>query len=196
MADGNDASSSMISHGEAAERVHSTANTGDGARDIVREFVDAARSAAESLLEEQRQRAAERVSSIAEALRSAASSLDHSQNRAIARYADQAADQIEHVSRAMRERRWNEIVAETEDFARRQPTLFVLAAVATGFLAGRLLWTPTGGLPQESDPTRQGTNLRQSPGETVAVTAAVSSGSGTGEKAGYGAETSGAMKAQ
>jgi len=199
MADGNDASSSMISHGEAAEQIHSTANRGgEGASDIVREFVDAARSAAESLLEEQRQRAAERVSSIAKALRSAASSLDHSQNRAIARYVDQAADQIEHVSRAMRERRWNELVAETEDFARRQPTLFVLAAVATGFLAGRLLWTPTGGLPQESDPTRQGTNLGQSPGETVAVTAAVSSGSGTGtgEKAGYGAETSGAMKAQ
>jgi ElaB/YqjD/DUF883 family membrane-anchored ribosome-binding protein len=197
MADGNDASSSMISHGEAAERVHSTANTGRGAaRDVVSEFVDAARSAAESLLEEQRQQTAERASSIAEALRSAAKSLDHSQNRAIARYADQAADQIEHVSRAMRERPWNEIVADTEEFARRQPTLFVLAAVATGFLAGRLLWTPSGGLPQESDPTRQGTNLGQSPSETVAVTAAVSSGSGSGEKAGYGAETSGAMKAQ
>ena len=68
MADGNDASSSMISHGEAAEQIHSTANRGgEGASDIVREFVDAARSAAESLLEEQRQRAAERVSSVAEA---------------------------------------------------------------------------------------------------------------------------------
>jgi ElaB/YqjD/DUF883 family membrane-anchored ribosome-binding protein len=196
MADGNNASSSMISHGEAAERVHSTANTGEEGANIVSEFVDAARSAAESLLEEQRQQAAERVSSIAQALRSAAKSLDHSQNRAIARYADRAADQIENVSRAMRERRWNEIVADTEEFARRQPALFVLATVATGFLAGRLLWTPTGGLPQESDPTRQGTNLGQSPSETVAVTAAVSSGSGTGEKAGYGAETSGAMKAQ
>src|SRR5712671_6917068 len=110
MADKTDASSSM---------------SGERETSVVAEFVDAARSAAESLLEAQKQQVAEKASGIAEALRSAAHSLDQSQNRAIAGYMDQAADHVENISRTVRERRWNEIVADTEDFARRQPTLFV-----------------------------------------------------------------------
>jgi ElaB/YqjD/DUF883 family membrane-anchored ribosome-binding protein len=192
MAEENDASSSMISHGKAARRGAATANAGgEGARDIVNEFVEAARSAAESLLEEQRQQAAERVSGIAEGLRSAANALDHSQNRAIACYAEQAADRVEYFARALRERRWSEIIVDTEEFARRRPTLFVCAAVATGFLAGRLLWSPMGALAKEGDPTRQGEDPGHSRGDTVAVTAAVSSGSGTEDEAGRGAGTPG-----
>jgi hypothetical protein len=177
MADRNDASSSMTSHGEAAGRVHATATAGgERAWSVVAEFVDAARSAAESLLEEQTRQVAERVSGIADAVRGAAKSLDQSQNRAIARYADQAADQIENFSRAVRERGWNEIVADTEDFARRQPTLFVLGAVATGFLVGRFLWASTAGQRHGSDATRGSARGDTTP----AVTAAVSSASGAG----------------
>ena len=57
----------------------------------------------------------------------------------MARYADEAADWIEDFSRAVRERRWRDIVADTEDFARRRPALFALGAIAAGFLAGRML---------------------------------------------------------
>jgi hypothetical protein len=40
----------------------------------------------------------------------------------------------------VRAQRWNEVVADTEAFAKRQPILFVVSTVAAGFLAGRFLW--------------------------------------------------------
>jgi len=181
MADQNDASS-MI--GRTADA------SGERETSVIGELVDAARSAAESMLEEQRQQAAEKVSGIAEALRSAANSLDQLQNRALAGYVDQAADQVESISRTVRERRWNEIVADTEDFARRRPTLFVLGAVATGFLVGRFLWASTGGRhhPGDAEASRSET--------TRQVVAAVSSGSGTdaGEVVDHVAGSSGVME--
>jgi hypothetical protein len=139
---------------------------------VVAEFVDAARSSAESLLQEQKHQVAERVSGVADALRNASESLDRSQNRVIARYVQQAAEQVDGFSRTLRNRRWNELLTDTEELARRQPTLFVLGAVATGFVLGRLLWTSTrwGVSSQASSRTET----------TRAVTAAVSSGSGSG----------------
>jgi ElaB/YqjD/DUF883 family membrane-anchored ribosome-binding protein len=168
----------------------SSSMSGERETSVVAEFVDAARSAAESMLEEQRQQVAEKVSGIAEALRNAANSLEHSQNRALAGYVDQAAGQVESISRTVRERRWNEIVADTEDFARRQPTLFVLGAVATGFLVGRFLWASTGGRHYRGD-------AEASRSETTRqVIAAVSSGSGidAGEAVDHGAGSSGVME--
>src|SRR5260370_19398540 len=88
---------------------------------------------------------ADRVSGMAKALRSAAQPLDESQNRVIARYLEAGAAQVEGLSRTIRERHWGELVADTEDFARRQPTWFVLGAVATGFGVGRILWASTRG---------------------------------------------------
>jgi len=179
MADQNDASSTMGGIADAS---------GEHETSVFAEFVDAARLAAESMLEEQRQQVAQKVSGIAEALRSAANSLEQSQNRALAGYVDQAADQVESISRTVRERRWNEIVADTEDFARRQPTLFVVGAVATGFLVGRFLWAGGrhrrgGAEASRSETTRQ-------------VVAAVSSGSGTdaGEVVDHVAGSSGVME--
>jgi ElaB/YqjD/DUF883 family membrane-anchored ribosome-binding protein len=179
MADQNDATSMTGRTADLSEERETS---------VVAEFVDAARSAAESMLEEQRQQVAEKVSGIAEALRSAANSLEQSQNRALAGYVDQAADQVASIYRTVRERHWNEIVADTEDFARRQPTLFVLGAVATGFLVGRFLWgggrhRRGGAEASRSETTRQ-------------VVAAVSSGSGTdaGEVVDHVAGSSGVME--
>ena len=174
MADRNDASPSMITASGAAGRVHPNmdAERGDGGS-VVTEFLDAARSAAESLLEEQKRQIADRISGVAKALRSAAQPLDESQSRVIARYLEEAAMQVESLSRNMRERRWSEVVADTEDFARRQPTLFVLGAVATGFVVGRLLWASTGARQHNA----AWSSRSSQPARTV--TAAVSSASGT-----------------
>jgi len=192
MADRNGSSSSMIGHHEGEREVHSTARAdAPAAQNVVTEFVDAARSAAESVLQEQKHQWAERVSGVAEALRSAGHSLDQLQNRVIARYAQRAGDQVDNIARNMRNRGWGELVADTEEFARRQPTWFVLGAVATGFLLGRLMWASSHPSSAIGDSSR---------GETTrAVTAAVSSGSGTRaesgtvETAGYGAGSSGGM---
>ena len=165
MADTNDASSSMITaNGTAGQK---------GPGSVVTEFLDAARSAAESLLEEQKRQIADRISGVAEALRSAARPLDESQSHVIARYLEEGAAQVHSLSRRMHERHWGELVADTEDFARRQPTWFVLGAVATGFVVGRLLWTAAGGRRHD------GTWSSQTREPARTVTAAVSSGSNT-----------------
>ena len=112
------------------------------------------------------------------------------ESRVIARYLGEGAAQVDSLSRKMRERNWGELVADTEDFARRQPTWFVLGAVATGFVVGRLLWTSTG-------VRRLGTAWSSRSSETArTVTAAVSSGSGTaaGELTGNPHPITGAVK--
>ena len=160
----------------AADRVSGTAQaSADRTGTVIADFLDAARSAAESLLEEQKRQVAERVSGVSEALRNAIGPLDGSQNPMIARLVEQAANRVGDFSLTLRNRRWNELVADTEDFARRQPTLFVLGAVATGFLVGRFLWTATQG-------QQRGQGAAPRSGETTrTVTAAVSSGTGAAD---------------
>ncbi len=191
MADRNDGSSSMITPTGAGGRVGSTTDPDrDSSGSVVTEFLDAARSAAESLLEEQKRQIADRISGVASALRSAAKPLDESQSRVIARYLEEGAAQVDTFSRTVRERHWGELVADTEDFARRQPTWFVLGAVATGFVVGRLLWTSIGG--SRNDALRSARS--REPARTV--TAAISSASGTaaGELTGNPHPIAGAME--
>src|SRR5690242_13126973 len=105
MADRNDASSSMITPTAATGRVHSTADTDkDYNGSVVSEFLDAARSAAESLLEEQKRQIADRVSGLARALQSSTQPLRESQSHVIARYLQEAATQVDGLSRTIREK--------------------------------------------------------------------------------------------
>src|SRR5690349_14410360 len=172
-----------------AERSRATGWNGE--RSVIAEFVDAARAAAESLLREQKQQVADRVSGIADALHAAARSLDQSQNRVIARHIRQAGDQVRSLTRNLQERRWNELVADTEEYARRQPTWFVLGAVATGFLVGRFLSTAMSGENQPSSGT-QAAVQRETAGEvTAAISSAPGMGGGTGEPADDAAGSSG-----
>jgi ElaB/YqjD/DUF883 family membrane-anchored ribosome-binding protein len=187
MADTNHPSSTVVPHSGAAAPLQTTA--GEGAGTVIGEFVDAARSAAESLLNEQKREIADRVSGVAEALRSAVDPLQRSQNRVVARHVERAAGQVEGVSHTLRDRRWSELVADTEEFARRQPTWFVLGAVATGFLLGRFFWASAG-----SEPEPQHVDRASGGSESRVVTAAVASASGIGESAGQNTGAPGAVE--
>ena len=102
MADRNNASSSMIASGGGTERAHAAdmADRHDGS--VITEFVDAARSAAESLLEEQKRQIADTVEAVGEALRCATHPLEQSQTRIIARYVEDAANRVQSLSHTMR----------------------------------------------------------------------------------------------
>ena len=156
----------------AGERAYGTAQTSrDHAGTVIGEFLDAARSAADSLLEAQKRQVAERISGVAEALCNAIGPLDRSQNGKMARLVEHGANRVGDFSLTLHNRRWHELVADTQDFAKRQPTLFVLGAVATGFLVGRLLWTAT-------DRQQRGGESNSAGSTTGAVPAAVSSDAG------------------
>ena len=114
----------------------------EGVRSVLAEFLEAMRSTAYGILDEQKARAAKEVGDIAEAVRSSARSLVQSDNPAVARYAERAALGIDRLAETVRQRTWNDILADTEEFARRRPTLFVLGAIAAGFAAGCLAAAP------------------------------------------------------
>jgi len=182
---------------EAAARVGSTARAEDReegidrAKAILAQLVDATRSAVEAMLDDQKQRAAKQVDGIAEAVRCAAQCFERSDSRAIARYADRAADQIEDFSLLIRDRRWSEIAADAEDFARRRPLLFILGATAAGFLAGRLLSVPAARQRPQRDETGEANDITA----VVSHLAAQPVG-GDGRDAGYDAEISGGPEAR
>jgi hypothetical protein len=195
MSDSIDGSPNLVGQQGMSERSHATTNAG-GEGSVIAEFVDAARSAAESLLEEQKQQIADRIKGVAEALECAARSLEGSQNHLIARYVQQAEHQVKSLSRELHERQWSELVADTYDVARRQPTLFVLGAVATGFLVGRFLWTARNMQNREAG-GMHGSSRRETTREvTAAISSAPGAGGGTGEAAGHAAGSSGTMESR
>lgn len=139
------------------------------------ELVEVTRSAAEALLQDQKQRAAAHVKGLAEAVRSAAQCLERSESWGLGSHADRAARQIEQLSQLIGQRSWSEIVAETQNFARRQPWVFLGVAAAAGFVAGRILAVPADRQRQLTSPDAQ---LSPRASETAEITAAVSSGNG------------------
>ncbi len=178
----------MVEQTNSTARADDTRPDLERAKAIVVEFACAARSAALSLADEQKQRAARQVGGVAEAVRAAARSLDGSQSPVAARYADRAAGRIEDLSRSLHERRWGELVGDVEEVARRRPALFALGAAAAGFLAGRFLSVPK----HRDDRPPQGAGDALPPGD--AVTAAVSSASGNGRLAGWAGDESAARE--
>ena len=97
-----------------------------------------------SSVEEQKAAGADFVSGVAGAIRRAATEFDKDVPQA-AQYIRLAADQIGTVSDAFRRRDLNQLVADVQGFARRQPTAFLGAAVLAGFAAVRFLKTSTEG---------------------------------------------------
>lgn len=122
-------------------RAQATA-AGTAAQRQVARLGEQMRDAAESLVEEQKERMAAAVQGVADMLRRTADTLEHENNTTAAHYAGRVAAQVDRLSTAVREREIGEMVASTEDFARRQPALFIAGAVAAGFVIGRLLARP------------------------------------------------------
>jgi hypothetical protein len=101
--------------------------------------MDRVRSTATATLSTQKDRATDSLGSVAQAVRQAAEPLRANQQDAIARYVDQAADQIERLSTQLRERDVSELMADAQRLARRQPAVFIGAAFTIGLLATRFL---------------------------------------------------------
>jgi len=108
----------------------------------VRQLGDQMRDAMASLIEEQKERMAAAVHGFAQTLRQTAATLERDAKPAAEQYADQAAVQIDRLSARVRDQRWQDMVAQLQGFARRQPQLFLTGAVAAGFVVGRLLAQP------------------------------------------------------
>jgi len=76
----------------------------------------------------------------------------------LAQFADQAAEQIDRFSTYLRETDVDEMLADAQRFARRQPALFLGGAFAVGLLAARFL--------KSSTPSATSTGYRGTAGES------------------------------
>jgi hypothetical protein len=126
----------------------SASGPGGAARETASSVADAAKDLASqagqkviSAVEDQKAAGADFVSGMAGAIRRAAN--EFGQVPQAAQYMKVAADQIDNVSDAFRRRDLNQLVADVQGFARRQPTAFLGAAVLAGFAAVRFLKTST-----------------------------------------------------
>ena len=137
-----------------------TTDTGaaaDAARSTVDEIVDAGKEKASELKHEvheateqakeqvrsaatqQKDAAARQMDGFAHALMAAADDLRGRGQDFAADYVREAASGLERASGAVRERDLDEIMANVEDFARRQPVAFLGGAVVAGFGIARLM---------------------------------------------------------
>lgn len=120
----------------AGERVEDAAGM---ARDRAALLRARAREKGRELFHSQTAQIAEQISGIAATLHHSAEAFEGQGQGLLARYTDQAAAGLEHVSRTLREGEPEALVHQVQDLARRSPAVFIGAAAAAGFLLVRFL---------------------------------------------------------
>lgn len=104
-----------------------------------RSVVDQASHQAKAKIADQKEEASSQLHGLAEALRHTGDQLREQDQRAFASYSNQAAEQIDQVSDYLERRSLNDLMHDAEDFARRQPELFIGGAFTLGLLAARFM---------------------------------------------------------
>jgi len=133
--------------GSAADELRSTADEiVDAAKEKASELKQEVHAATEQAKEQvrsaathQKDAAARQMDGFAHALMAASDDLRGRGQEFAAEYVREAASGLERASDAVRERDLDEIIANVEDFARRQPVAFLGGAVVAGFGIARLM---------------------------------------------------------
>jgi hypothetical protein len=97
------------------------------------------REQAGSQLNTQKNRATDGLGTVAHAVRETTQRLRDDNHETVARYAEQAAEQIERFSQGLRNKDVGELMHDAQRLARRQPALFVGGAFTLGLLGARFL---------------------------------------------------------
>jgi hypothetical protein len=100
-------------------------------------IVERVREGTNAQLSRQKDRATDGLGSIAQAVRQSTQPLREQQHDTIARYIEQAADQLDKVSARLKQKNVGELVEDAQRFARRQPALFIGAAFTAGVVGAR-----------------------------------------------------------
>ncbi len=109
----------------------------DQAQQQTSQAVDQVRGNAFQMMDQQKQRAADGLGSVAQALHQTGDNLGNSQQDALGQYAHRAADAVDQFSQQLRTKSAEQLLSEAQDFARREPEVFLGGAVLLGLLAAR-----------------------------------------------------------
>jgi len=119
-------------------------------KDEISNVTGQVRRQADSLISEQKDMAADRLSTLASTLRESSRQLQDQNEGTMGRYADVIADQVESVSDFLRNRNAGDLLGDIQRLARQQPELFVAGSLAVGFLVGRFIKGPSRSALRES----------------------------------------------
>lgn len=117
------------SAGEVVDKARATA--GDAANKV--------QDTAKSQMAVGKDRLADSFDNVAQALRSSTQQMQGPELGFVGDYMGRAADKVSEISEHLRTRDVNELIQETEGFARREPTVFLAGAFALGLIAARFL---------------------------------------------------------
>jgi hypothetical protein len=112
---------------------------GEQAIDATRSAVSEVRRRTEEELGRRKHEASQRLHNVASAIRDAGQRLEHEDAGGLGRYADTAARQIDRLSDYVRHKGPRELLHDTEEFARRNPDLFLGASFVAGVVLARFL---------------------------------------------------------
>jgi len=103
------------------------------------QVVDQARQQVASRFAGQKDRAAEGLTSVAQALRQTSQQLREHDQQSVTGYIESAASQVERVSTYLKQNDLGGLIDDVEQFARRQPALFLGGTFVLGLLGARFL---------------------------------------------------------
>jgi hypothetical protein len=112
---------------------------GTRARDQAARAAGQVQDQAQAFLSEQKEVAADHIEGVAKVLHETVGQLRQKSPGAVTDYAERAVEGLDSVANALRERDMRDLVGQVEDFARRQPVLFIAGSVAIGFALARFL---------------------------------------------------------
>lgn len=127
------------SNGRSHDAAGGARDMGHAASSMARDAAEQAKRQARTMVDDQKRRAADQLDGVARALRRTAGNLDDENQNALGMVAERAAEQVERLGHAMRERNVEDAVAELEAFARRRPEIVIGGAVAAGLMLARFL---------------------------------------------------------
>jgi len=118
----------------------SSAGVIDQAKETISNVASQAGDKVASRLDTQKDRAADGLGSVAQTLRQTSDQLREQNNgAAVQEYISSAANQIDRLSGYLRSTNVNQMVNQVEQFARRQPALFLGGAFVLGLIGARFL---------------------------------------------------------
>lgn len=116
-----------------------TGDVVDQVKDTSGAVVNQVQEQAKSQITQQKDRVAQSIGGIALALRQTSQNMQNVDQAGVAQYVDTVAERFEQASSFLKDKDLPEIVEEIEDFAAREPVLFLGGAFALGLVAARFL---------------------------------------------------------
>ena len=117
-----------------------------GLGNVARDTANQAAGRMKAVINDQKSAGADYLGNIAQCTQRAATEFDMNAPQA-AEYIRQAANQVDSLANAIRNRDAAELVSEVQSFARRQPALFFGGAMVLGFAALRFLKSSSASMP-------------------------------------------------